>query len=161
MHDIMEEAKKRIKECLDNKQTIFDLSYLGLTELLDLPDSLTRLDCNNNQLTELPDLPDSLTHLDCENNQLTELPDLPDSLTRLYCYGNQLTELPIKLKSLNVDVNCNNLEELFKMGAIKHIQKVVRSKRFLKKIHRSVVVNRLYEELLYCKNISIIIGQYL
>ena len=117
----MDEAKKRIQKCLDNKQTELDLDGL----------------------------------------RLTELPDLSDSLTRLYCENNQLTYIPIKLKSNKTYIECENKEELFKMGAIKHIQKVARSKRFLKKIRNSLVVNRLYEDLLYDKNISIIISQYL
>ena len=62
---------------------------------------------------------------------------------------------------MNIYIECDNQEELFKIGAIKHIQKIARSKRFLKKICRLLVVNRLYEEMMYDKNISIIISQYL
>ena len=82
-------------------------------------------------------------------------------MTEIICFNNQLTYLPIKLKSTSIDIYCDNKEELFKMGAIKHIQKVIRSKSILKKIRNSLVANRLYEDMMYDKNISIIIGQYL
>lgn len=71
-----------------------DCNYNQLTELPELPDSLTYLYCAENQLTRLPELPDSLKGLNCYDNQLTELPELPSGLTQLACHENQLTELP-------------------------------------------------------------------
>ena len=89
----MDEAKRRINECIRTGSTSLDLSRLGLTSLPELPDTLTHLDCSYNQLTILPELPDTLTILECIYNQLTELPELPDTLTHLNCYNNQLTVL--------------------------------------------------------------------
>ena len=88
------------QECEITRQDGRDIElYLtgrGLQGELPLPPQLmvTKLDCGGNKLTELPELPDSLTELICYQNQLTTLPDLPVSLTVLYCNYNDLTVLP-------------------------------------------------------------------
>ena len=60
-----------------------NLSNNGLSKLPDLTrfTKLKVLYCCNNLLTELHNLPESLTELYCYNNQLTTLHNLPDSLT--------------------------------------------------------------------------------
>ena len=77
------------------------MSYYNqdLTQLPQLPNTLTGLFCWNNRLTKLPEqLPNSLIHLSCENNRLTMLPDhLPNTLTTLLCWNNRLTRLPERL----------------------------------------------------------------
>ena len=67
----------------------------GLSKLPDLTRfiKLKTLDCYNNQLTELNNLPESLTELYCGSNRLTTLNNLPNTLTKLYCMNNRLTEL--------------------------------------------------------------------
>ena len=88
------------KECeithIDGQDIVLDLYSSNLQGELPLPPQLmvTKLDCGGNKLTELPELPDSLTELICYQNQLTTLPDLPVSLTVLYCNYNDLTVLP-------------------------------------------------------------------
>ena len=88
------------KECeitrLDGHYISLNLNRSNLQGELPLPPQLmvTKLDCGGNKLTELPELPDSLTELICYQNQLTTLPDLPVSLTVLYCNYNELTALP-------------------------------------------------------------------
>ena len=81
---------------IDIANASLNLSSKGITGKLLLPKQLqiSRLDCYYNQLTQLPELPVSLTTLDCDSNQLTQLPELPASLTTLHCSGNQLTQLP-------------------------------------------------------------------
>ena len=59
-----------------------------------LPHGLQRLNCKNNKITSLPPLPDSLVALNCGNNQLKILPTLPDSLLFLICNQNDLFTLP-------------------------------------------------------------------
>ena len=63
-----------------------------LTELSNLPESLTELYCEHNLLTTLSKLPNSLTKLDCRHNLLTALINLPNSLIEFKCNNNQLTE---------------------------------------------------------------------
>jgi Leucine-rich repeat (LRR) protein len=89
----MEEAKERIRNW---RSGMLDLSYLGLTELPEIPAGVTELDCKINQLTSLPDtLPSGLIELSCDYNQLTTLPDtLPTGLRMLICNFNQLLSLP-------------------------------------------------------------------
>ena len=62
-----------------------------LTELINLPPTLTVLGCSSNQLTNLTNLPTTLSMIDCANNKLTQLTDLPLSLVTLACANNQLT----------------------------------------------------------------------
>ena len=80
----------------DGQDIVLHLGYSNLQGELPLPPQLmvASLDCSGNKLTELPELPDSLTELICYQNQLTTLPDLPVSLTVLYCNYNELTALP-------------------------------------------------------------------
>jgi Leucine-rich repeat (LRR) protein len=78
-----------------------------LTQLPDLPSTLTDLYCSYNQLTQLPPLPSTLQYLVCYKNQLTQLPDLPSTLQHLYCGYNQLTQLP-PLPSTLTELYCNN-----------------------------------------------------
>ena len=110
-----EKTRKIILSNLKNytKLKEFNCSYNKLTELSDLPNSLTHLYCYDNNLTELPDLPNSLINLDCHNNNLTELPDLPNSLKELYCGNNNLTKLPDLPNSLKeLWCSSNNLTKL-------------------------------------------------
>lgn len=79
-----------------------------LSELPDLPASLTHLICSDNQLTSLPTLPAGLQQLGCDNNLLTSLPALPPSMTiALSCSNNMLTSLPT-LPALTVWLTCDN-----------------------------------------------------
>ena len=91
----MEIVRQRITDWSDETQTL-DLSGLDLTELPELPDKLTKLNCSYNQLVEFNfPLPENLTYLNCSHNQLEELPSLPETLTYLNCSHNNLLELPI------------------------------------------------------------------
>jgi Leucine-rich repeat (LRR) protein len=87
----MEEAIRRVNQCIKEKVTTLNLSYLGLEKLPnDLPNSLEILWCHNNELKELPNnLPNSLQILQCGHNKLKELPNnLSNSLQELYCSNN-------------------------------------------------------------------------
>ena len=61
----MEEARRIIAEWLDegSPDIILELVGLNLTELPELPDEITVLDCSHNRITKLPQLPDGLTAL--------------------------------------------------------------------------------------------------
>ena len=85
----MEIAKERVRNWTSG---LLDLSWLGLTDLPELPAGLTKLWCHNNLLTKLPEtLPAGLQELHCYKNHLTTLPDtLPVGLRELYCYHNRL-----------------------------------------------------------------------
>jgi hypothetical protein len=69
-----------------------DLSNQELTELPDLIlyTNLKILKCNYNKLTNLDNLPPTLTELHCFNNAITNLDNLPPSLQILYCNNNPL-----------------------------------------------------------------------
>jgi len=103
----MEDARKRVRNWTSG---LLDLSWLGLTELPELPVRLQDLYCQGNLLTRLPDiLPASLTTLCCNNNQLTRLPDtLPTGLTELDCSHNRLTRLPDTLPAGLTLLCCSN-----------------------------------------------------
>jgi len=77
--------------------------YNKLTVLPKLPSILTDLRCYTNNISYLQEFPPTLTCLDCDNNKLLYLPELPSTLNALICYNNQLTllpELPSTLKYL-------------------------------------------------------------
>ena len=102
----MEQATKRVRNWTSG---LLDLSWLGLTELPELPAGLTKLWCHNNLLTTLPEtLPAGLTQLYCFHNLLTRLPDtLPAGLTQLYCFHNLLTTLPETLPAGIRELHCD------------------------------------------------------
>jgi len=86
------------------------LTYLNCSEnqlavLPTLPSALTKLYCYNHQLSSLISLPNTLAYLYCSDNQLTSLPNLPNSLSELWCNFNQLTNLPTLPNSL-IYLNC-------------------------------------------------------
>ncbi len=66
-----------------------------MTSLPELPNSLSKLECFNNQLTSLPVLPNSLKYLYCFNNTLTSLPVLPNYLITLNCCNNNISCFPV------------------------------------------------------------------
>jgi Leucine-rich repeat (LRR) protein len=93
--------------------TKLDCGYNQITELNNLPNSITILYCSNNQITELNNLANSITTLDCYNNQITELNNLANSITTLHCYNNQITELNNLPNSITyLDCNSNQITEL-------------------------------------------------
>jgi len=81
----------------------------ALISLPVLPNSLRFLSCGPNDLVSLPPLPDSLATLGCIGNYLTSLPALPSSLRFLQCFNNQLTGLPILPDSLETLYCSSNL----------------------------------------------------
>jgi Leucine-rich repeat (LRR) protein len=93
--------------------------------LPNLPQTLIRLDCYNNQLTSLPNLPPNLIYLSCYNNQLTSLPNLPPTLTRLICFDNKLTILP-NLPPTLISLGCSGNQLIYlydsKIYTIQQIQ---------------------------------------
>ena len=64
----------KIDECIKNKSEELDLCDLNLVCLPEIPIFVKILRCSNNNLTILPEkLPDSLQRIDCNNNQITKL----------------------------------------------------------------------------------------
>ncbi len=98
---------------LSNSLKYFNCIANNITLWPSLPDSLLYFDCRYNNLISLPQLPNSLQYFDCFYNQLSSLPPLPDSLKYLNCGFNNLTSLP-PLPNLLKDLNCstNNLTSL-------------------------------------------------
>jgi Leucine-rich repeat (LRR) protein len=78
----MEEAQRRIQLCIQNGETMIDISKLDLEELPNnLPNNITRLYCYNNLITKLENLPNNITNLYCSNNLITKLENLPNNLS--------------------------------------------------------------------------------
>ena len=100
---------------LDNYNDIIyiDCCRNNISNLPELPNSLTHLWCYNNNLSNLPKLPNSLTYLHCGYNNLSSLPELPNILTKLYCHNNNLSNFPELPNSLQI-LWCvhNNLSSL-------------------------------------------------
>lgn len=82
--------------------------YAQLESLPDnLPNSLLRLDVQNNKITSLPNLPPNIQHLQLAQNKLTKIDSLPAALRQLYCNNNLITFLP-KLPSTLTLLDCSN-----------------------------------------------------
>ena len=62
-----------------------DLSSKQINGILNLDEfcNLTELYCNENKITNLDNLPNSLTILNCNGNKITNFDNLPNSLTEL------------------------------------------------------------------------------
>ena len=64
---------------------------------MNLPDSVTSIDYNDNKITKLPILPPNLVRLDCSRNPIKYLPALPKTIKNL-CFGetkiDEFPELP-------------------------------------------------------------------
>ena len=84
--------------------------YAQLESLPDnLPNSLLRLDVQNNKITSLPNLPPNLQYLQLAQNKLTKIDSLPAALRQLYCNNNLITFLPKLPSTLTLLVCSNNL----------------------------------------------------
>lgn len=175
----------KLIELPNNLPSIKELkcNYNRLEELPNvLPKELKKIFCNHNKLTELSEnLPNTLQKIDCSYNKIQKLPNkLPDKLFRLNCSYNLITYIPDNLpKNLTMDIRGNpicwipikvqvnnyiiadNMEFLCKMGAIIYIQRSIRFKLFYIKLKKMVILNRLYNEYGYEKNISNLISKYL
>ena len=65
--------------------------------LPELPESLSELECDQNNLINLPHLESTnIIKLNCSDNNITELPDLPESLRELYCRNNPFNDESIQ-----------------------------------------------------------------
>lgn len=103
------EALRRMKECLITRQSMLDLSNLGLTSLPEnLPPHLIEFNCSRNVLTALPEvMPKGLRVLECMENFLILLPKVqPPKLMVLKCYENYIIWLPELSTNLRV-INCS------------------------------------------------------
>ena len=86
-----------------------DCSNNEITEIINIPDSLTYLDCSSNKIKDLCNLPISykcinstdgtisitsgLIYLNCSKNNISKLGHLPNNLSGVNCKSNPLTEL--------------------------------------------------------------------
>jgi hypothetical protein len=101
--------------------------YLGegeITNIYNLPDSLTELKCSHNMLDNLENIPTSLELLDCQfnylhhlevfnlnklkilhisHNQFQQIENLPSNLEELYCENNQIKNINL-LENTNLRV---------------------------------------------------------
>jgi hypothetical protein len=92
---------KYFKECY-NKETIKqkirnneNLDPIDLNQVLQFPNSLIKLSCQNSNISVLPDLINNLVELNCSNCFIKELPILPISLEILNCSNNKMKRFPI------------------------------------------------------------------
>ena len=95
---------------LPGRLRYLDCVGAGVTGFADLSDSLTYLNCNNNDLTSLPAIPGGLKTLSARNNHLlTALPPLPSSLITLDCSYDSIGVIPILPNGL-VSLVCTSNE---------------------------------------------------
>ena len=112
-----------------NVKSIFVEKEGQITNLLNIPDSVETIHCNNQMLVQLENLPVSLdtlsinnneiTKFDCgslpklkvlniSNNELIELKNLPETLEILECENNQLRELNLANSYKLRELICSN-----------------------------------------------------
>lgn len=98
-----------------NKSPLETLSvnYNNLTELPEIPDSVTNLDVSFNAIRSLNNLSSSLKFLNLRDNIISYIPKLPDNLEVFDCSENQtlkgLPILPDSIKMLYIN-DCNIFE---------------------------------------------------
>jgi len=102
----------------------------NITDILNIPDQVTKLVCSKNLLIGLSGLPNGILYLDCddnyistidlnntpsiqelhcENNKIVEFATLPKSLVNLYCSQNKLKHIDLKdMKELRILHISNN-----------------------------------------------------
>jgi hypothetical protein len=89
----------------------------NITFLHNLQDSnsLKILICNDNNITFLHNLPDSVSILQFSNNPIESLNNIPINLTVLDCFNTNiqtLNNIPTNLKKLNCNKNLLNLQDI-------------------------------------------------
>jgi hypothetical protein len=121
----LQEARERIRRCIEEFDPVLNLSDLGLERLPEgfgQAGHIFKLDLSNNKLKKLPPSIGRfvyLEHLDLSRNRLTEIPESIiklSSLKILNLRGNELSALPGfigKLGALEtLDISRNRLTEL-------------------------------------------------
>ena len=136
--NISDKVQYRINKWVkDNKPTkVLDLSYLNLTSIPELPDTIERLKLGGNPITELNNLPTNLKYLECQGTNIKNLDNLPKHITYINCaystslesidnlpnsikkihvtaskYLKKISTLPSSLRELCI-IGCNSLEEM-------------------------------------------------
>jgi hypothetical protein len=131
-----------------NALVIFECRNNFLTSLdIDLPNSLTYLDCSYNMIETLTKIPPNLEVLRCNNNSLFSIDKIPNTVEILNCSNNKLTELLItpfnNIKRLNCKYN-----KLTILPDLKKATKISCSYNLLTKF-KNTSINLLY---LHCAN---------
>ena len=110
------EALRRMKECLITRQSMLNLSNLGLTSLPEnLPPHLIEFYCSKNVLTALPKVqPPKLMVLKCYENCIIWLPELSTNLRVINCSENFLQFLPPSMPQYLYKLSCagNNIHSI-------------------------------------------------
>lgn len=75
---------------LSNYETttkVMNISNANIEGILNLSNytELKELVCSNNLITEIINIPETLTYLNCENNKIEILTNLPNGMTGLNC----------------------------------------------------------------------------
>lgn len=111
-------ARAQVVELLDSAELEEAYSYMDLTEAMQHPEKVIRLELRKKKLKEFPkeifQFP-NLQYLDISRNQITELPDSIDKLTHLQYLNvsrNKLGALPKQIGRLSnlVYLHANNNE---------------------------------------------------
>ena len=97
-----------------------------ITNIINVPQHVTKLVCAGNILIELNDLPNSLLHLDCDRNYLTtiDFKKIPN-IQELHCDDNKIEDFGVLPKSI-VALYCDN-------NRLKHID--LKDMKDLKTLH--------------------------
>jgi len=73
-----------------------------MTSIINIPDTLEKLDCENNMCIELDGLSTNLIQLNCSKNQIVKLNNLPFGLKYLNCAHNKINNLEMLPEYLEV-----------------------------------------------------------
>jgi len=99
------------------------LHHNQITEIANIPELVTLLSLGYNQIDKIINIPESVTYLDLCNNKITKIENIPESVTKLDLSGNPIESLePLvgkKLEHLTIrDIESTTIPEGIEVGKI-------------------------------------------
>lgn len=91
---------------------ILDLSMnlIDSLEYMNIPNSLKKINLNDNHFKVFPELNDNLEEVYLCNNYLKEIGEIPKNIKKLFVGNNYITEYPIMSNDILTDINNNPIK---------------------------------------------------
>lgn len=91
-----------------------DISNNSLLELEEFPETLLKINCDDNMIKDITGVNNNLVYIDISNNKFTELPSLPESIETIIAKNNAIENLwYIPDNVVHLDLENNRISEFY------------------------------------------------
>ena len=86
------------------------MNLIDSLEYMNIPNSLKKINLNDNHFKVFPELNDNLEEVYLCNNYLKEIGEIPKNIKKLFVGNNYITAYPIMSNDILTDINNNPIE---------------------------------------------------